>query len=345
MSKNFNDLFLRACRMEQTERPPVWMMRQAGRYQKEYREVRKKHTLEDICRIPEVCTEVTLLPIQQFGFDAAIVFSDIMIPLQPMGMDFEYKPGIGPVIHNPIRSKGDVDKLRNLDLGKDLQYTGKSLQMLKQELDVPCIGFVGGPFTLASYMLEGGPSKSYANMKSFMYGETESWHILMKKLADNMADYLLFQVENGAMAVQIFDSWVGSLSLEDYHEFVFPHMQEMVAYLKSKTEVPIILFGTNTAHLLSDFKKTGADVIGIDWKTNLPDAWKQLNREVAVQGNLDPTLLFADLPLLEKRTNILLDSVAGKPGYIFNLGHGILPKTPVENVKAVVDMVKARGNS
>ena len=342
MSKKFNDLFLRACRMEQTERPPVWMMRQAGRYQTEYREVRKKHTLEDICRIPEVCTEVTLLPIQQFGFDAAIVFSDIMIPLQPMGMDFEYKPGVGPVIHNPIRTTADVENLKNLDLGKDLQYTGKALQMLKQELEVPCIGFVGGPFTLASYMLEGGPSKSYASMKSFMYRETASWHALMKKLADNMADYLLFQIESGAMAVQIFDSWVGSLSVEDYREFVFPHMKEMVSYLKSKTDVPVILFGTNTAHLLSDFKKTGADVIGIDWKTNLTDAWKGLNHEVAVQGNLDPTLLFANQPLLRQRTNALLDSVNSKPGYIFNLGHGILPKTPVENVKLVVDLVKAR---
>ena len=292
--------------------------------------------------IPEVCTEVTLLPIQQFGFDAAIVFSDIMIPLQPMGMDFEYKPGVGPVIHNPIQSKKDVENLKNLDLGKDLQFTGKSLQMLKQELEVPCIGFVGGPFTLASYMLEGGPSKSYAKMKSFMYRESESWHLLMKKLANNMAEYLLFQIENGAMAVQVFDSWVGSLSKEDYQEFVFPHMHEMISYLKSKTGVPVILFGTNTAHLLGDFQKTGADVIGIDWKTNIVDAWTGLNHEVAVQGNLDPTLLFADWTLLEKRTTKLLNSVKDQPGYIFNLGHGILPKTPVENVKGVVDLVKRK---
>lgn len=340
MSKNFNDLFLRACLMEKTERPPVWMMRQAGRYQKEYREVRKKYSLEEICKIPEVCTEVTLLPIQQFGFDAAIVFSDIMIPLQPMGMDFEYKPGVGPVIHNPIQTKKDVENLKKLDLGKELQFTGKSLQMLKKELEVPCIGFVGGPFTLASYMLEGGPSKSYAKMKSFMYRETESWHLLMGKLATIMADYLLFQIESGAMAVQIFDSWVGSLSKEDYQEFVYPHMLEMISYLKSKTDVPVILFGTNTSHLLDDFKRTGADVVGIDWKTDLAQAWQSLNHEVAVQGNLDPTLLFADADLLEKRSIELLNSVKGKPGYIFNLGHGILPKTPVENVKRVVELVK-----
>lgn len=326
--------------MDQTDRPPVWMMRQAGRYQKEYREVRKKYTLEDICKIPEVCAEVTLLPIEQFGFDAAIIFSDIMIPLQPMGMDFEYKEGVGPIIHNPIESAKDVKNLKNLDFDKDLQFTGKSLQMLKKELQVPCIGFVGGPFTLASYMLEGGPSKSYAKMKSFMYRESKSWHLLMEKLADNMAEYLVYQVENGAMAVQIFDSWVGALSVEDYREYVYPHMQKMMVKLKAKTEVPIILFGTNTSHLLADFRETGADVIGIDWKTDLAHAWKALGNEVAVQGNLDPTLLFAEHDLLEKRTKALLDSVKGQAGYIFNLGHGILPKTPVENVKRVVDLVK-----
>jgi uroporphyrinogen decarboxylase len=336
----FNDRFLKACRQEATDRPPVWFMRQAGRYQEKYRAIRKKHSLVEICKIPEVCAEVTLLPIQQFGFDAAIVFSDIMIPLEPMGIDFEYKPGVGPVIHNPIKSAKDVENLKELDFGQDLQYTGESLRILKRELNVPCLGFVGAPFTLASYMLEGGPSKNYIQMKSFMYQQTEAWHDLMKKLASNMAQYLLYQVESGAMAVQIFDSWVGALSKADYREYVLPHMKQMVEEIKTGTDVPVVMFGTNAVHLLSDMKSTGADVIGIDWKTDMPQAWADLNYEVAVQGNLDPTLLFADFDLIEKRAKTLLDSMPNRPGFIFNLGHGILPKTPEENVRRLVDLVQ-----
>ncbi len=338
----FNDRFLKACRKEITDRPPVWFMRQAGRYQEEYRAIRKKHSLVDICKIPEVCAEVTLLPIQQFGFDAAIVFSDIMIPLEPMGIDFEYKPGVGPIIHNPIEHKKDVERLKELDFSKDLLYTGKSLSILKNELNVPCIGFVGAPFTLASYMLEGGPSKSYIKLKSFMYQESEAWHLLMDKLATNMANYLLFQVESGAMAVQIFDSWVGILSQADYREYVLPHMKIMIQYIKEQTDVPVILFGTNSSHLLLDMKSTGADVIGIDWKTDLPEAWNNMNYEVAVQGNLDPTLLFGEWDLIERRAKTLLDSIPNKPGFIFNLGHGILPKTPEENVRKLVNLVQGR---
>ena len=341
MSK-FNDIFLKACRREQTSRPPIWLMRQAGRYQKGYRAIREKYSLVDICKIPEVCAEVTLLPIQQFGFDAAIIFSDIMIPLEPMGINFEYKPGVGPVIENPIRSVHDVDQLTGLDFSKDLQYTGKSLNILKNELTIPCIGFVGAPFTLASYMLEGGPSKNYSWLKSFIYKESKVWHLLMDKLVENMAKYLLFQVENGAMVLQIFDSWVGILSQEDYKEYVFPHMWKMVEKIKSGTNVPIILFGTNSSHLLGDMKATGADVIGIDWKTKMSAAWKEMNYEVAVQGNLDPTLLFADWSLIENRTRALLDSMPDRPGFIFNLGHGILPKTPEENVKSLVELVQGR---
>ena len=338
----FNDRFLKACKKEATDRPPVWFMRQAGRYQRKYRDIRRKHSLVEICKIPDVCAEVTLLPIRQFGFDAAIVFSDIMIPLEPMGIDFEYKPGVGPVINNPIEHKKDVERLKRLDFSKDLLYTGKSLEILKNELNVPCIGFVGAPFTLASYMLEGGPSKSYIKLKSFMYQESEAWHLLMDKLASNMADYLLFQVSSGAMAVQIFDSWVGILSQADYREYVLPHMKIMIQHIKEQTDVPVILFGTNSSHLLQDMKSTGADVIGIDWKTDLSSAWKDMNYEVAVQGNLDPTLLFGEWDLIEKRAKSLLDSIPNKPGFIFNLGHGILPKTPEENVRKLVNLVQGK---
>jgi len=338
----FNDRFLKACRKEATDRPPVWFMRQAGRYQRKYRDIRRKHSLVEICKIPDVCAEVTLLPIRQFGFDAAIVFSDIMIPLEPMGIDFEYKPGVGPVINNPIEHKKDVERLKTLDFSKDLLYTGESLEILKNELNVPCIGFVGAPFTLASYMLEGGPSKSYIKLKSFMYQEGEAWHLLMDKLATNMANYLLFQVASGAMAVQIFDSWVGILSQADYREYVLPHMKIMIQHIKEQTDVPVILFGTNSSHLLQDMKSTGADVIGIDWKTDLSGAWKDMNYEVAVQGNLDPTLLFGEWDLIEKRAQSLLDSIPNKPGFIFNLGHGILPKTPEENVRKLVDLVQGK---
>ena len=234
----------------------------------------------------------------------------------------------------------NVEKLKDLDFGKDLLYTGKSLNMLKQELNVPCLGFVGAPFTLASYMLEGGPSKNYIQLKSFMYRETAAWNMLLDRLATNMTEYLLFQVESGAMAVQIFDSWVGILSKEDYNTFVFPHMKKMVETIKSRTDAPLILFGTNSEHLLQEMKATGADVIGIDWKTDLVKAWESMNFEVAVQGNLDPTLLFAEWDLIETRAKTLLKSIPNKSGYIFNLGHGILPKTPEENVRNLVNLVQ-----
>jgi len=337
----FNDTFLRACRKEDVSHTPVWFMRQAGRYQADYRELKKKYSIIDICKIPEVCAEVTFSPVNQFALDAAIVFSDIMIPLEPMGISFEYKPGVGPVIHNPIASKADVDRLKTIDPDSDLKYTGDALGILKKGLNIPCLGFVGAPFTLASYMIEGGPSKSYAKLKAFMYNQTANWHLLMDKLTVAMTDYLLYQQESGASALQIFDSWVGILSVQDYREYVYPHMEKMMQTLKSKTDVPIILFGTNTSHLLQDFRKTGPDVIGIDWKTDINAAWADLDHSVAVQGNLDPTLLFGEWSLIEQRTKAILDSVGGRNGHIFNLGHGILPGTPEENVRRLADYVRA----
>ena len=324
--------------MQPTDHIPVWFMRQAGRYQKEYRAIREKYSIVEICKTPEVCAEVTLLPVNQFEVDTAIIFSDIMIPLEPMGVRFNYKPGVGPVIENPVKSIQEVQNLRSINPAEDLDFTGKALQILKQELSVPCIGFVGAPFTLASYMIEGGPSKHYIKLKTFMYNQPEAWHLLMDKLADAMADYSIFQAQTGASALQTFDSWVGSLSKDDYSEYVFPHMKKMFEKIKSATDVPLIHFGVNTTHLIRLQKEAGGDVIGLDWKTDLQYAWKRLNYEVAIQGNLDPTVLFADWPIIEKKAKAILDSI-DRDGFIFNLGHGILPGTPVDNVKRLAELV------
>ncbi len=341
MQTTFNDTFLKACKMESVDHIPVWFMRQAGRYQAEYQEIKKKYSILDICKTPEICKQVTLLPVQQFSPDAAILFSDILVPLEPMGISFEYKKGYGPLIHNPVRSPEDVDNLKSIDCQTDLSFTGNTLNMLKDELSIPCLGFVGAPFTLASYMIEGGPSKSYENLKYFMYNHTDAWHKLMDKLANEMATYLLFQIANGASAVQIFDSWVGALTREDYKEMVLPHMNEMVQKVKQGSDVPVIMFGVNTSHLLDLFKSTGVDVVGIDWKTKMDSARSNLlANEVAVQGNLDPTLLLADWNRLEKAVHRILVENAHQPGFVFNLGHGILPSTPTENVRRVIEYVQ-----
>ena len=337
----FNSTFLDAINLKQTPHTPVWLMRQAGRYQAAYRKIKEKYSIIDISTIPELCAEVTLLPIKQFRLDSAIVFSDILIPLKPMGISFEYKAGYGPLIHNPVKDIKDVEQLKPVHPEQDLKFTGDALRILEQELDVPCIGFVGAPFTLASYLIEGGPSKSYIKLKSFMYNQTPAWNALMDKLAVDMANYLNFQIESGAAVVQIFDSWIGILDKADYLTFVYPHMQKMMAILKEKNpDTPVILFGVNTAHLLSPFKTLQPAVIGIDWKTDLMHAWQQLGmQEVAVQGNLDPTVLFASQELFKEKAKAILDSVNNQPGYIFNLGHGILPGTPEDNVKCLVDFV------
>ncbi len=337
----FNDTFLKACRMEPTGHTPVWFMRQAGRYQAAYQEIKKKLSIIDISTKPEVCFEVTMLPVQQFDLDAAIIFSDILIPLGPMGISFEYKLGYGPLIHNPIKSQSDVDKLKVIDPAQELAFTGEAHSMLRKELDIPCLGFVGAPFTLASYMIEGGPSKNYIKVKQMMYNQPKVWHKLLDKLAEVMGNYLNFQIESGAMAVQVFDSWIGILDEADYKEYVLPHMEKLTEIVKSKNPAtPLILFGVNASHLAPYFKKLKADVIGIDWKTDLMKAWEALNFEVAVQGNLDPTSLFANWEVLESKAKSILDSVKNRPGFIFNLGHGILPETPVENVKKLASFVR-----
>jgi uroporphyrinogen decarboxylase len=316
-------------------------MRQAGRYQAAYRKIKEKYSIIDISTIPELCAEVTLLPIKQFNLDSAIVFSDILIPLKPMGISFEYKAGYGPLIHNPVKNDDDVSNLKPIFPEQDLKFTGDALKILEQELNVPCIGFVGAPFTLASYLIEGGPSKNYIKLKSFMYNQTTAWNILMNKLAVDMANYLNFQIESGASVVQIFDSWIGILDKTDYLNYVYPHMQKMMSIIKERNnETPVILFGVNTSHLLTTFKNLQPDVIGIDWKTDLMNAWQELGlKDVAVQGNLDPTVLFASKDIIKAKAKAILDSVNHTPGHIFNLGHGILPGTPEDNVKFLVDFV------
>lgn len=333
-----NDTFLRALRRQPVDYTPVWFMRQAGRYQPEYRVIRQKYSLVEICHHPEVCAEVTMLPVQQLGVDAAILFSDIMIPLAPMGVDFQIKEGVGPVLASPVRTVEQVEALRPLEPENDLPYVMETIQLLKQELAVPLIGFAGGPFTLASYMVEGAPSRNYLQVKSMMYSEPELWHSLMDKLSDMVATYLAAQVRAGAAAVQVFDSWVGNLSPRDYATYVQPHMRKLFAEV-SKSGAPAIHFGVGTATLLPLMKDAGGDCIGLDWKTPLKESWQTLGYDVAVQGNIDPTLLFAPTQVWQAQARAILDEAAGRPGHIFNLGHGILPTTSVDTARALVDFV------
>jgi uroporphyrinogen decarboxylase len=313
-------------------------MRQAGRYQPEYRVIRQKYSLVEICHHPDVCAEVTMLPVQQLGVDAAILFSYIMIPLAPMGVDFQIKEGIGPVMASPVRSEEQVEALRPLEPTTDLPYVMETIKILKQELAVPLIGFAGGPFTLASYMVEGAPSRNYLQVKTMMYRTPDLWHKLMTKLASMVATYLNAQVAAGASVVQVFDSWVGNLSPVDYNTYVLPHMQTLFSQVRS-SGAPAIHFGVGTATLLPLMRQAGGDCIGLDWKTPLRESWATLGYDVAVQGNIDPTLLFAPTEVWQQQARSILSEAEGQPGHIFNLGHGILPTTPVETAQQLVAFV------
>jgi len=334
-----NDRFLKACRREPVDCTPVWFMRQAGRYMQEYQAVRAKHSILDVCKTPDLAAEVTLQPIERFPLDAAIIFADILLPLEAMGLQLEFAEGEGPVIHNPIRSRAAVDRLAVID-GQELRYVYDAIRVTRRALDgrVPLIGFAGAPFTLASYAIEGGGSRNYVATKQLMYREPETWHRLMDKLARVVTGYLRQQIHAGAQAVQLFDSWVGCLAPDDYAEYVLPHVQLIFTGLK-REGVPLIHFGTGTARLLGLMRKAGGDVIGIDWRVPLDVAWKTVGYDVAVQGNLDPVALFAPLHEIERRVEKILAEAGGRPGHIFNLGHGILPNTPVENVAAAIDFV------
>jgi uroporphyrinogen decarboxylase len=334
-----NSRFLQACQRKPVDATPVWFMRQAGRYMPEYRAIREKFSLLEICYQPELAAEVTLQPVRALGVDAAILFSDILLPAIPLGVGLEFAKGEGPILHNPIRTMEDVRALRPVEAESDLGYVMEAIRILRAELNgIPLIGFCGAPFTVASYMIEGGSSREFLKTKLMMYSNPQAWHALMEKLSDVLSDYLVAQIRAGAQAVQIFDSWVGVLNPSDYEHFVLPYSQKVLTAAKN-AGVPVIHFGTNTTTLLPLMKGMGSDVIGLDWRIPLDDGWTLLGDDVAVQGNLDPVALFAPLPELKARVHDVLRRANGRLGHIFNLGHGILQHTPIDNVRAVVEMV------
>jgi uroporphyrinogen decarboxylase len=336
---NLSSRFLRACKRQPVDATPVWFMRQAGRYMAEYRAIRKKYSLLEIVQQPELAAEVTLQPVRAFNVDAAILFADILLPLQPMGLDFEFAKGEGPVIHHPVRTQADVDALRPLNPDETLAHVLDAIRLLRAELgNTPLIGFSGAPFTVASYMIEGGSSRDYKTTKLMMYSAPEVWHAFMDKLSTALAEYLTAQIRAGAQAVQLFDSWVGALSPMDYKTFVLPYSKKVLEAAQA-TGVPVIHFGTGTATLLPLMRQAGGDVIGLDWRVPLNQGWQTIGYDCAVQGNLDPVALFAPIPEMKKRIRDVLHLAEGRPGHIFNVGHGILQHTPEGNVKAAVDMV------
>ncbi|HVZ24014.1 MAG TPA: uroporphyrinogen decarboxylase [Vicinamibacterales bacterium] len=333
-----NDRFLKACRREAVDATPVWFMRQAGRYMAEYRAIRERHSLLEICRTPDLATEVTLQPVRRIDVDAAILFSDLLLPLEPMGLPFDFIRGEGPQIERPIQGEADIDRLRRFEPREALAHVLEAIRQIQGELDgrVPLIGFAGAPFTLASYAIEGGHSNNFAKTKSLMYGHPDAWHRLCDTLSSVVADYLVAQIEAGVDAVQVFDSWVGTLSASDYREFALPHTKRIFDAVG--TRVPTIHFGTGTATILEELRDAGGDVIGVDWRIPIDEAWERIG-DRAVQGNLDPTLLLGPVARMLNQAEDVLRRVAGRPGHIFNLGHGILPSTPVEHVQMLAQYV------
>jgi uroporphyrinogen decarboxylase len=340
MDNQNNTRFLKACRGEPVDIKPVWFMRQAGRYMKAYRDLKEKHTFLEMCHTPELATEVTLQPINALEVDAAIIFADILLPLEPMGTGLEFTKGDGPVIPRPVRTQKDVENLRPVNSEEQLGFVGDAIRMVLSEMNgkVPLIGFAGAPFTLCSYMIEGGKSRDFKITKLMMYETPELWKQLMDKVCTVLIDYLKMQVNAGAQALQIFDSWVGCLGPADYEEFILPYTRRVISALQ-KTGVPVINFSTGTSTMLPLVKQAGGDVMSFDWRINLDDAWNQVGFDQPIQGNLDPVILFAPIPEIRKRVEDVLKRAGNRPGHIFNLGHGILQHTPVDHVKAVIDMV------
>ena len=333
------DRYLKACRKESVDCTPVWIMRQAGRYLEEYRAVRAKYSFIETCKTPELAAEITLQPIRRFELDAAIIFADILLPLEKMGIDFEFTKEDGPQINNTVRSRGDVEKMRAINPMEEMSYLMDAIRMVKRELGgtVPLIGFSGAPFTLASYITEGGGSKNYVFTKTMMYREPDTWRLLMEKLTDMVIVYLNDQIKAGVQAVQVFDSWVGCLSVADYREFVLPYQKRLMASLDKSA--PHIHFAFGASHLLTMIKDAGGDVLGLDWRIDIDEAWKLLNHEPGVQGNLDPVALYGSREYIKRRVQNILDGAGNRNGHIFNLGHGILPTAPPDNAKYMIDLV------
>lgn len=338
MTQRFNDRFLRACRRGPVDMTPIWLMRQAGRYQPEYRKLREKYPMLELCTTPELAAEVTLLPLRRFDLDAAILFSDLTVPFLAMGVPFTLKENTGPVIAHPVRTDEDVDSLRLIEPGEDLPFVGQSIRILRRELNVPLIGFAGAPFTLAAYLVEGGPSRDYSRVRALMYSRPDLWQKLLHLLAENVTRYLRAQIEAGAQAVQLFDSWVGVLSPIVYRQWLLPVMKGIIAALKP-LGAPIIIFGTGTASLLEAMAETGADVIGVDWRVPLDEAWRRIGADRAIQGNLDPAVLLAHAETVRREAREVLRRAARRAGHVFNLGHGLLPDTSIENVEVLIETV------
>jgi uroporphyrinogen decarboxylase len=332
--------FVRACLRQPVDRTPVWFLRQAGRYMPEYQAVRRHHTLLEICKNPKLAAEVTITAAEKLSVDAAIIFADLLLPFECMGLDFEFLAGEGPVVHHPVRTIEDIQRLRT-DRASELGYVAAAIDRVvahfKDSLGI--IGFIGAPFTLASYMIEGSGSRNYIHTKTLMYRQPAAWRMLLEKLVVVLREYAAQQVSAGADVIQIFDSWAGALSVEDYRDFVLPITRTLVREVQA-LGVPVIYFGVDTASLLPAMRETGADVLGLDWRTPLDEAWNRLDHACAVQGNLDPITLFAPPELIRERVRQILTQAAGRPGHIFNLGHGIVPGTPVENVQSVVKFVR-----
>src|SRR5467141_903735 len=334
-----NDNFLRACWGKDTEYTPVWFMRQAGRYLEGYQRVRAKHDVLTICKTPELSARITTDAVSELGVDAAILFADIMLPLEGLGVKLKLVDGIGPVIERPIENKEQVDGLSDFSPEEHVPYVLDAVQLVKQQLGekVPLIGFSGAPFTLASYLIEGSPSREFTRTKKLMYDQPQAWKLLMAKLSSMVSDYLLAQIRAGVDAVQLFDSWSGCLSPTDYHEFVLPFNKQIFERLKPEG-IPRIHFGVGTAGILKAMSEAGGDVFGVDWRISIDEAWSILGH-VAIQGNLDPAILLGANDLVHSRSKDILARIGGRPGHIFNLGHGVLPDTPPEHAKNLVQFI------
>ncbi|MBI1993455.1 MAG: uroporphyrinogen decarboxylase [Deltaproteobacteria bacterium] len=334
-----NHPFLAACRREKTPYTPVWLMRQAGRYMKEYRDLRAKFSFLELCKRPDLAAEITVTPVERLGVDAAILFADILLILEPMGVELEYSKEDGPLIHSEIVTRTDVEKLLEFDPEEALPFVLETVRKSRAALNgkVPLIGFSGAPFTLASYLIEGGSSRNYLRTKTLIYSNPGAWRGLMERLSAAVSKYLNAQISAGVEAVQLFDSWVGCLSPDDYQRYVLPYTRATIAALTSG--IPVIHFSTGTAGLLKSIRAAGGDIIGVDWRVRLDEAWQQIGHDVAIQGNLDPAALLAAPKEIRNRVTEILQRAGGRPGHIFNLGHGVLPETPVEHVVAMVEAV------